>query len=103
LQYYRDYKLHLPSVAMLLVSHLLQAYIFLDKNYLIHVFGWSLRQFLKLNQTCCPCFHPISFLVFWPSLPFPEILKIIDSTDGSQASDQLINKFSSEKPIFHSV
>jgi hypothetical protein len=57
----------------------------------------------KANPSIEPLFpfHLFSHHLAFPS--FPEILKIIDFADGSQASDRLINKFTSEKPIFHSV
>lgn len=91
-------RLHLHSVAVPLAGHLLHSHMLLDKNYLILVSDWSLCRFLRLTLFPFPLFsHHLAF----PS--FPEILKIIDFTDGSQASDRLINKFTSEKPIFHSV
>ena len=62
----------------------------------------SIKGLLQLHP-CCPWYYPISFLVIWPSLSFPGILKIVDYADGSQVSDRLINKLTSEKPIFHSV
>lgn len=91
-------RLHLHSVAVPLAGHLLLSHMLLDKNYLILVSGWSSCRFLRLTLFPFPLFsHHLAF----PS--FPEILKIIDFTDGSRASDRLINKFTSEKPIFHSV
>lgn len=62
-QYRGARRLHLHSVAMPLVSPLLNSHALLDKNYLLLVSGWSLRQFLRLTQALSPCFHSISFLI----------------------------------------
>ena len=104
LQYYCDYGLRLQSAAIPPVSHLLWDHFFCEK-YLIYASCWSQFSLSKLSGTCCSCFLSI---LFWSSdLPIlsQQFLKSLTPlTEVRLLTNRLINKkFTSEKPVFHSI